>query len=245
LLRVTSNTLLTVSFFYPDNDGGDAISSYRIEWDIVAQFNSVASSPNKGYAEVSAITESSYTIQYLTENLQYYVRVFAINAAGLGTPTYSSPSYAAPSLQIPGKPQTILATTGSTIGSIAVSWQRPRVPWHDIPCSGSLTSPNDCPTAVGDNLPASTGGSPIIEYEIAYNEKEDFTGFDSGSQTTTITSYTLENLTPGRLYYIRVLARNAQGSGYFCTFTEENCIVIYGSNALEGAHTHVSAVAST
>ena len=118
------------------------------------------------------------------------------------------------------------------------------MPWHDIPCSGLSVSPNDCPVAVGGSLPSSTGGSPIIEYLIQYNEKEDFTGYDSGEQTTTVTSYTLQDLTQGRLYYIRILARNQQGSGYFCTYKEPNCIQLYGSLYLYGAHTPVSAVST-
>jgi len=244
LLRVTTNTMLTVSFSYPEDDGGDGITGYRIEWDTVQHFNSVSSPPHKGYADVDSSTDSSYTIQYLTEGISYYVRVFARNAAGLGTSTTSTPSYAAPSLQIPGKPHTILAVGSTLSGSIAVSWQRPRIPWHDIPCSGLVTAPNDCPTAVGDGLPSSTGGTSITEYLISYNEVEDFTGYDSGEQTTTVTSYTLQNLTPGRTYYIRVLARNAQGSGYFCSFTEENCIPLYGSDFSVGAHTSVTAIAT-
>eukprot|EP00607_Mallomonas_marina_P003620 CAMPEP_0182439754 /NCGR_PEP_ID=MMETSP1167-20130531/86625_1 /TAXON_ID=2988 /ORGANISM="Mallomonas Sp, Strain CCMP3275" /LENGTH=2248 /DNA_ID=CAMNT_0024633521 /DNA_START=466 /DNA_END=7213 /DNA_ORIENTATION=- len=243
-LRVTSNTMLTVSFAYPEDDGGDVITGYRIEWDVVNLFNSVASSPNKGYADVDATTDLSYTIQYLTEGITYYVRVFARNSAGLGRATLSSPRGIAPALQIPGKPHTIIATTGSVPGTINLSWQRPRVPWHDIQCSGLPSAPNDCPVAVGDNLPSATGGSPVLEYLISYNEKEDFTGYDSGEQTTTVKAYTLSDLTQGRIYYIRILARNQQGSGFFCGFTEANCIPLYGSSYSLGAHTPVTATAA-
>jgi len=228
LLYPTSSTMLTVSFGLPTSNGGDTVTGYRVEWDTAANFNGPLSSPHKGYYDVDASVSSSYTIQYLNTNQVYYVRVYARNSAGLGTPTLSSPSYSQPSLQVPGKPHTITATTGDSAGEIKLSWQYPRIPWHGIPCSGLTSSPSDCPTPVGGGLASSTGGSVITEYEISFNELVDFTGFDSGKFITTssTTQYTLTNLTPGRVYYIRVLARNAQGAGQFCGFVESNCLLV-------------------
>jgi len=225
-LYPTSGTMITVAFTPPLDNGGDAIVTYRVEWDIVATFNSIMAAPNKGYVQISAQQYSSYTIQYLTQGQQYFVRVFAINSAGLGAPTYSSPPSVAPGLQVPGKPHTIYATSGANPGQISMSWQRPRVPWHSIPCSGTPALPNDCPTPIGGTLPASDGGTTIVEYAVSYNELEDFSGFDSGEITTTATTYTITNLTPGRTYYVRVLARNAQGAGLFCEFAEPNCLIV-------------------
>jgi len=234
-LRSTSGTMLTVSFGQPFNNGGDAITGYRVEWDTAPSFNGLIPAPNKGYVNLDATSFSSYTIQYLTQGQIYYVRVSAINSAGLGNPALSTPGFAAPGLQVPGRPHTILAQSGDLSGQIKLSWQRPRVPWHTIPCSGLNTSPNDCPTPVGGALPASDGGTPILEYAVSYNELEDFSGFDSGEQTTTNTLFVLTNLTPGRQYYVRVLARNAQGAGLFCSYTEPNCLIVF---------TPVSAVAT-
>ena len=66
-----------------------------------------------------------------------------------------------------------------------------------------------------------------LEYEPLEGNKQlaDFTGYDSGEFTTTATSYTLTGLTAGRTYYMRVLARNAQGSGSYCAYTDADCIV--------------------
>jgi len=227
LLYPTSDTMLTVSFAYPTSDGGDTITGYRVEWDTVPNFNSVLTSPNKGYADLDASVTSSYTIQYLTTNQVYYVRVFAMNSAGLGTPTLSTPSYAQPYLQVPGKPHTIYAATGDNVGEIKLSWQYPRIPWHGVPCSGLITSPNDCPSPVGGGLASSTGGSAITEYEISYNELVDFSGYDSGIFVTTSTLFTMSGLTPGRMYYIRVLARNAQGAGQYCAYVDQNCLIVF------------------
>lgn len=226
LLRATSDTMLTVSFAYPLSDGGDSITKYRVEWDVTSNFNSVLSLPNKGYVDLDATLYSSYTVTYLTRGQVYFFRVFAINSAGLGTAALSSPSSLAPALQVPGKPHTIAAVAGLQVGSVAVSWQRPRIPWHDIPCSGLVSLPNDCPVVVGGGLPQSDGGSSITEYEVESNDLIDFSGFDSTTVTTTNNYYTLTGLTPGRTYYIRVLARNAQGAGSYCAYKEPNCLVV-------------------
>ena len=212
-LYVTSDTLLTVSFGLPLNNGGDAITGYRVEWDISIGFNSATPIPNKGYVDLDASLYSSYTIQYLTAGVVYYVRVFAINSAGVGLATSSSPQFASPKRSIPGRPHTIQAYSGNGIGYVTLTWLRPRIPWFNVPCDGTLQNPQECPSPVGGGLPESDGDSPIIEYVVSWNEYEDFTGLDTGSISTAGTSYTLTGLIPGRRYYLRVLARNAVGSG--------------------------------
>jgi hypothetical protein len=231
VLFVTSDTMLTVGFAPPLDNGGDRVTQYRVEWDTVATFNSLSTAPNKGFVDLDASQFTSYTLTYLTAGQRYYVRVFAKNSAGLGTPALASPTYAAPSLQVPGKPHTISAVTASLSGSLAVSWLRPSIPWHGIPCSGTVTNPLPCPSAVGGGLPQSDGGSAITEYEISYNDLEDFSGRDAGKFTTSGSSslYTARGLTPGRRYYVRVLARNSRGAGQYCRFKEANCLVVSSS----------------
>ena len=166
LLYVTSDSMLTVSFGLPLDNGGDTITTYRVEWDTSPSFNGLTSYPNKGYVDLSAAEYSSYTIQYLTAGQRYYVRVYAKNSAGLGRAALSSPSSAIPSLVVPGKPHSITAVQGSTNGEIVLTWQYPRVPWHNIPCSGTVSSPRDCPSKLGSStgLPESTGGSSLTQY---------------------------------------------------------------------------------
>jgi hypothetical protein len=225
-VRSTSDTMITVSFNLPVDNGGDTITKYSVEWDISINFNSRVSAPHKGQIDVDALKSTSYTIQNLAEGQEYYVRVFAYNSAGYGVPTLAKPGAVFPQLQVPGKPHTIIVTSGTLQGELKVAWQYPKVPWHGIPCSGILSAPNDCPTNVGGDLTISTGGAPIIEYVVTYNEKADFTGFDGGDVTTSGTTYVLSKLVPGRIYYIRILARNIKGSGQYCGSTQSSCLTI-------------------
>jgi hypothetical protein len=89
-LAVTSDTMLTVGFDLPADDGGDKITGFRVEWDISLTFNSnLVGSPNKGVVDLDAAVTTSYTITRLTLGPQLYnVRVFARNSAGLGLGTF-------------------------------------------------------------------------------------------------------------------------------------------------------------
>jgi len=231
-LRSTSNSMITVSFDYPLNDGGDTISAFRVEWDTAPNFNSVEGVPNKGTFDVTNPTsQKSFTIQNLTPNRNYYVRVFCINSAGLSGYVLSSPTYVAPVVNVPGKPQNIIAQPGDLSGQIVLSWQPPTIPWHQIPCFGTPENPGPCPSEIGGGIPGSYGGNPITEFEVSYNEVEDFSGYDKNflALTTTQNTYTISNLTPGRKYFIRVLARNFAGAGPFCSYSDANCLVVYNS----------------
>lgn len=228
LLRSTSNSMLTVSFDLPTNNGGDPISSFRVQWDTDVRFNSVSPPPHKGEIDIrDPVNMKSFTITNLEESRQYFVRVFAKNSAtAFSDPTVSSPISARPQMNIPGKPHTVIAGTGEVLGSVSVSWQAPFVPWHQIPCSGTVEAPQPCPTDIGGGDSAAFGGGSIVEYQVTYNELEDFSGFDSGSVTTTMTYATIPGLTPGRKYYIKVLARNFAGASGFCAYTDQYCLDI-------------------
>lgn len=219
-LGVTSDSMLTVGYDEPLDDGGDIVTYYRVEWDTMPNFNSLSASPHKGAVNVEAAASMSYTIDELSVATLYYVRVIPINLAGYGaaTPTMS----ARPSLQVPGVPRSISASS-SIAGAIDVAWSYPRIPAHGIPCNGFVTKAAECPVPLGGSLPESTGGSAIIEYEVEWNEREAFDGTDGGSITTTSTSLTVAGLTEGRRYYLRVLARNSVGSGKFCENSGSEC----------------------
>jgi hypothetical protein len=217
-LAVTSSTMLTVSFDEPVNTGGDSIKEYIVEWDTASNFNF-----EKDSLTLDASLHRSVTLTNLLSVKTYFVRVIAVNNAGNSQPQLSSPQSASPSNREPGKPHSIVATTGNVQGEIDVSWQRPKIPWHTIPCGGLVTNPLECPSESGQSDPSSNGGMPIYEYTVSFNERADFAGFDSGEVVTTKTQHTIKNLIAGRTYYIRVLARNSMGTGQFCSFVDVNC----------------------
>jgi len=228
-LFVTSSTMLTVSWEDPASDGGDAITGFRIEHDISSAFNSLALTPDKDSTDV-APDERSYTISDLTPGSTYYVQVYALNDAGAGASQTSSPESAIPALQLPGKPHSIIATSGAASGEIDLQWDRPYIPWHDVPCFGTESGPTECPEPAGGGEPQSNGGATIDSYEIQYCDMQSdcLSGWGgsvtfSQSESVTGTSYTLENLNTGVQYAIRIAAYNSVGTGDFCEVQEEYC----------------------
>ena len=217
-LGITSDTMLTVGWEAPLSNGGDAISKYRIEWDTHPSFSSFSEPPNTGHVDVGP-TSRSYTIELLSATKNYYIRVQAYNTAGGGSLQTATPSDASPRLQPPGSPFSLQVSASSTIaGRIEVFWQRPRVPFHKIPCSSDGTTIIDCPTPYSRTLPSSDGGEAITEYELEYNERRDFSGTNGGRRSLTGYSAAIDNLYSGREYFVRVLARNSVGSGKYCAY---------------------------
>ena len=229
-MGVTSDTMLTVAFSYPASDGGDNVTHFRVEWDTAPSFSSLSSYPDKGSAVVSAATDASYTIEYLTTYRQYYVRVAARNAAGWGQPRVASPGAGlAPSLQLPGKPVSLMVQPGTHDGYLNIRFDSPRVPMHGLPCGG-LDEPGKaakCPTPVGGTEDAANGGAEITSYKVEWSIDPHFSSaqYDSGSQEVNggVTAYTVRNLTIGNRYYARVAARNIMGYSAFCSLKGNLC----------------------
>jgi len=221
-LGVTSDTMLSVAFRLPVDDGGDPVTHYKVEWDTAPSFNSLSSHPDKGSAVVSAATEAAYTIEYLTTYKDYYVRVSGRNGAGWGQPRVASPAYAAPALQVPGHPVSLRASPGTHDGYLNVRFDAPRVPHHGLQCGGldASTQAAKCPTPVGGAEDAANGGAEISSYKVEWSIDPDFASseYDAGSAEVdgSVQAYTVRNLTIGNRYYARVAARNIMGYSAFC-----------------------------
>lgn len=210
-LGVTAKSMLTVQWDIPSDNGGDVITSYVVEWDTVNSFNSMELAPHKNSVTIDDTAQTSYTLTGLTPSQVYYARVKAVNSKGAGAHQVTVPPSAITINMRPGKPHTLSVVPTTTSGELVVSWQAPRIPFHGYPCSGNMLQPRDCPNANG--FDAALGGSNLIKYEIQWSENSDFSG--STSESTTSTSFTL-GLTANTKYYVRVVAKNAQGYSAYC-----------------------------
>lgn len=224
---VTSPSMLTVSWDLPLSDGGDNITSYEITWDKSPTFNSLELAPHKGTVKRPA-TERSYTIELLALKTIYYVKVAAVNSRGAGTPQKAQPQYAAPALMVPGKVVSVSANNNNNGWSeIAVSWARPRVPHHNIPCFGTVANPTNCPARAGGGDPMSDGGAVIEQYTVQWSEDYTFPSSATGKvDVTSGTTKTLDwtnGISAGQTYYIRVFAKNQVGFSAACSFTGDLC----------------------
>ncbi|KAE9000652.1 hypothetical protein PR003_g19773 [Phytophthora rubi] len=117
LLGITSATMLTVRWAPPSDDGGDAISSYVVQWDVAAGFDSLALTTGTTATVIDA-TQRSYTITGLTPGTLYYVRVFTKNRGGEGTPQTSTPASFMPAVRNPGKPNTLTLEATNVTGQL-------------------------------------------------------------------------------------------------------------------------------
>jgi len=214
----TSDTMLTVGWDAPSDNGGDNVKLMRIEWDESSTFASLSFPPHKGYIDIDAALHQSYTIELLNPTKSYYVRVLAINSAGKSLPALAKPSPIKPSKQVPGVPEAVFAAPGALLGEVIVRWERPVVPHHLIPCKGLPSGIGECPRPYGGGDPTSDGGDEIEEWEVEWSERPDFGGGFSNSLIVpgrSVNVAFIQNLIEGRYYYVRVLARNQVGSGAF------------------------------
>lgn len=167
-----------VSWSAPLNAGSTAVTGYRIQWSTVNTFASSVSSDSV------VATMPNYAIFGLRSGARYYVRVAALNNAGVG-PWTTSLSLTAQGT--PNQPTMPLATaTGS----------------HNAP-SLSVRLP-----AVSGN-----GGSAIDFYRVDWSTVSTFaTGkfFSTYMDATSLRSATAK-VKANTIYYVRVFAHNRLG----------------------------------
>ncbi|KAL4164561.1 hypothetical protein KRP22_004426 [Phytophthora ramorum] len=189
VLGVTSATMLTVGWAPPLDDGGDAVSGYVVQWDLSPSFDSLAVAASTS-AVINDATQRSYTITLLTPGTSYYVRVFANNLGGKGTPQISTLASMVPATTRPGRPNSLAVVSTATIGQL-----------------------QSCPVLNG--LDMVYGGVSLESYLVQYADASDFSLAKEVSVTTTSTI--ISGLDSGKPYYVRVLTVNSQGlNSDFC-----------------------------
>lgn len=222
----SNDSKITVGFGMPAYDGGDTVTGFRVEWDVVREMDSLTPSPDKGFADVAASDSLSYTISNLSPSRVYYVRVSARNRAG--SRGNDQPLVARPVLRRPGKPSNGAVAATGACGSppcLSVSWAPPVVPAHGIPCGGGglvSTAPARCPLLMGRGQEAD-GGSAIARYVVQWSTTSDFASAsapDYGEATVASAgastfSYTVQGLRSGATYFVRVAASNEKGLSDF------------------------------
>nr|XP_006823014.1 PREDICTED: titin-like [Saccoglossus kowalevskii] len=174
-------TSMKLTWTEPDDDGGSPVTGYFVEKK--EQFSTRWTRVNK-----TAVSETSFTVEKLTEGDEYEFRVCAENKAGVGQPSKSTgphtakPPYAVP--DAPGKPKVMEATEKS----MTIKWTEPE----------------------------SDGGAKITSYVI--EQKDEFSSRWSKvsmEPKMTDTTFTVTKLSEGSEYQFRVAAENKAGVGKY------------------------------
>ena len=154
---------LTVTWQEPARDGGAAVTEYKVQWRAEDEQYGLSRQ-----ATVSALADLRREILGLTTGTEYWVRVWAVNAAGAG-PSVSSSGV---SRTVPGAPGTPIIDSSS--GSLTVSWDPPesdggsmvtgyRVQWKG---PGQEYSETDRQATVTDPRFQITGLTNGVEYMV-------------------------------------------------------------------------------
>ncbi|KAG7396284.1 hypothetical protein PHYBOEH_002551 [Phytophthora boehmeriae] len=214
VLGITSPTMLTVGWAPPSNDGGDSISGYVVQWDVSGGFDSLSLAASTTVT-VGDSAQRSYTITDLSPGTLYYVQVFAKNRGGLGTPQTSIPPALVPTIAYPGKPHALTVARTTVAGELRVTWMAPIIPFHGLPCAGTLQAPGNCPVVGATDMVF--GGVALEKYIVQCSERSDFSNPIEVSSTGSAVTVLLTGLVSGKTYYVQVLAQNVQGfRSYFC-----------------------------
>ncbi len=157
--------------------------------------------------DVCPSSDSSTSLQCVVANLtngdDYTFEVAAINAVGTGP--FSSPSTPVAPYTKPGAP--IITTETAGDGSIDLAW----------------------------TVPSDDGGNAVSGYSVSAldtNTSVTTTNACPGSETSSVTSCTVSNLTNGVPYTFEVAAINAAGTGAFSGAS--SAITPYGSTSAPG-----------
>ena len=81
--------------------------------------------------------------------------------------------------------------------------------------SNLMAMEGDTQVTLSWTAPSDDGGASITDYKVEYAENAGFTPSTKVSSSGTSTSYTVDGLTNGTVYYFRVAATNSAGTGTY------------------------------
>lgn len=185
-----------VTFHKPKEESTISINGqYLLSCDDPVDKTNCFANPNDLMLAAGNREKDRLTYRTILTNLSslsdWVVRVFSYNQLGTGEPTELS------SINLQIKP-----------------------PGQVLDISTSVI--DDTTISISFDPPEFDGGVPITEYNIDYDTLPTFTSFKGlpvGTKTSASNNnILLDNLTPGKGYYIRVSASNAQGQGLYSYF---------------------------
>ena len=177
---------LTVAWTAPEDDGGSALASFKVQWKSGSETfdDAVTDSRETTVTAVSGQANYETTISSLTNGTEYTVRVLAVNG-NRATDNTSDPSNTAS-----GTPSTMPLA----------------------PESVKITNEGDRTLTVTWEPPANDGGSAITNYKVQWKDDDDTEWTTpTNEKGASDRQHVIENLTNGALYTVQVLARNQNG----------------------------------
>ncbi|KAL3663536.1 hypothetical protein V7S43_011423 [Phytophthora oleae] len=198
-LAVLTVSELVVLFNSPDDNGGDTVTGFEVQWATSSAFTS----PSSTFVPLSPGMSSPYKriISSLTKGTRYYVRVRARNSQDFGMFQVSSPASQQPYTTPSSPTLVVLGITSSTM--LTVGWAPPTDDGGDV-VSGY-----------------------VVQWDVAATFDSLATGSTTAViNDATQRSYTITLLTPGTRYYVRVYAKNSGGTGIPQTSTPASMIPV-------------------
>jgi len=126
-LTVSGSASLKIHWNYPEDDGGDTVTKYKIDWDTKSAFDSQTSGTPVGSNEFKVqssdckATPCEYTMGSLVKGKEYYVRIYSFNTHGYSVhAALTAPASETPKTQ-PAPPTTVKIAP-ATETSLAVSF---------------------------------------------------------------------------------------------------------------------------
>ena len=177
---------LTVAWTAPEDDGGSALASFKVQWKSGSEtFDDAATNSRETtVTAVSGTTAYETTISGLTNGTEYTVQVLVVNG------NRASDNTSSPSNTASGTPSTMPLA----------------------PESVTITNKGDRTLTVTWEPPANNGGSAITNYRVQWKDDDDTEWTTpTNEKGASDRQHVIENLTNGTLYTVQVLARNQNG----------------------------------